>query len=376
MTAVTTRQGEIDFDLHGLVGVRLLDASAADATAVSRQLGPIRATLDREPDIVVRFVDRLRPGRLHLLGVDDAGFTDEAFLVLRAKHKARARVQIGFHEIGARPEIVCERGLPAVPLLIPILNLTVLANGALPLHAAAFSYEGRGVVATGWSKGGKTETLLGFMAQGAEYVGDEWVYVDAEGDRVYGIPEPIRLWEWHLRQLPEYRVAIRRGDLRRLRALKLVQWLERLVPDGAIGGLPPARAFRRVLPLVKGQLFVDVDPQRLFGAGCGSLAAPFDSLFFVGSHEAPEIAVRPVEPGEVARRMVFSLQHERLPFTAYYLKFRFAFPDLANPLIEEAEKLQRERLGLVLAGKPTYAVDHPHPVSIPALFDAISPYCR
>ncbi|HET7743687.1 MAG TPA: hypothetical protein VFK76_03010 [Gaiellaceae bacterium] len=374
--ALATRRGEFDFDLHGLAGVRLLDASPDDAATVSRQLGPIAATLDREPDIVVRFVDRLDPGRLHLLGVDDAGFTDEAFLVLRAKHKTRARVRIGFHEIGDRPEIVCERGLPAVPLLIPILNLTVLANGALPLHAAAFSFAGRGVVATGWSKGGKTETLLAFAARGAEYVGDEWVYLDADGERVYGIPEPIRVWDWHLRQLPQYREAIRGGDRRRLRALRSFRSLERFVPDGTLGDAFPAVALRRIFPVLESQLFVDVDPRRLFGTGFGPLAAPFDHLFFVGSHEAPEIVVRPVDSDEVARRMVFSLQHERMPLMAYYLKFRFAFPELANPLLEQAESLQRERLCQLLAGKPTYAVEHPYPVSIPALFDAISPYCR
>ena len=36
-------------------------------------------------------------------------------------------------------------GLPAVPLLIPIVNLTALANGALPMHASAFTHDGVGV---------------------------------------------------------------------------------------------------------------------------------------------------------------------------------------------------------------------------------------
>ena len=83
------------------------------------------------------------------------------------------------------------RGLPAIPLLVPIVNLTALANGALPLHASAFVHRGTGVVATGWSKGGKTEALLAFSANGARYVGDEWVYVAADGSRVSGIPSPF-----------------------------------------------------------------------------------------------------------------------------------------------------------------------------------------
>src|SRR5436305_6878263 len=91
---------QVDYDLHGLAGIRLLNPSPGDAAAVTRQLGPIQAPLAREPDIVVRFVDRLpTTSRVRYLGVDEAGFTDDAFLVLRSKHKARARVQIAFEQI-------------------------------------------------------------------------------------------------------------------------------------------------------------------------------------------------------------------------------------------------------------------------------------
>lgn len=364
----------VDYDLHGLAGLRLLNASASDAAAVTRQLGPIQAPLTRAPDIVIRFVDRLpTASRVRYLGVDEAGFTDDAFLVLRSRHKARARVQIPFQQIGQQCEIVCESGLPAVPLLIPIINLTVLAKGALPLHASAFTYHGVGVLNTGWSKGGKTETLLAFMAHGARYIGDEWVYISGDGRKMYGIPEPIRVWDWHLQHLPQYRALVGSGDRARLWAIKLAQSLEGAMPNGARKELFPVKAIRRVTPLLKRQSFVDIHPQKLFGEGFGTLAGTLDEIFFVVSHETPDVIVEPMDAGEIARRMVFSLQHERLDFMSYYLKFRFAFPGVSNELIERAEELQRERLAQVLAGKTAHAVYHPYPVPIPALFDAISP---
>ena len=43
----------IDYNLHGLAGVRVVGATARDAAAVDRQLGPIRGPLRRDPDIVV-----------------------------------------------------------------------------------------------------------------------------------------------------------------------------------------------------------------------------------------------------------------------------------------------------------------------------------
>ena len=360
----------IDYDLHGLAGVRLVDATPRDAAAVSRQLGPIRSPLDREPDIVVRFVDRLPTTRLRYLGAGEAAFTDDAFLVLRSKHKAPAKVSIPFAQVGDRCEIVCERGLPAIPLLVPILNLTVLARGALPLHASAFVFGETGVVATGWSKGGKTETLLAFMQRGAKYVGDEWVYISPEGDRIFGIPEPIRLWDWHLSQLPDYRALVGRGDRGRLRALKLALSLE-----GASSRFPYARGLGRALPVLKRQLHVDIEPSQLFGEHAIAASAAFDQLFFVVSRESEKIAVEPIDSREIAQRMRFSLAYERLDLAGYYAMFQFAFPGVANPVLERAAEIERETLERLLADKPANVVYHPYPVSIAALFDAMRPYC-
>ena len=357
-----------DFDLHGTVGIRLVDASPGDARAVARQLGPSQSPLARQPDIVIRFVDRLDTGRVTYLGVDDAGFTEDAFLVLRSKHKARARVQIPLDAVGKRPEIVCERGLPAVPLLIPIVNLTALGNGALPLHASAFVNSGVGVVTTGWSKGGKTEALLAFAAHGARYVGDEWIYVSPDGTRVSGIPEPIRVWDWHLQELPAYRSRIDSGARARLRALRIAR---------SIGGaFPRSETTRRALPLLERQLHVDVKPDTLFGTPSWVGEAPFDRLVLVASHDDTGIDVRPIDPAEVAGRMASSLAYERLDFMGFYLKFRFAFPGKSSELVQAASEIERERLLQVLEGKPAHLVVHPYPVSLTALREAMAPLCR
>lgn len=371
-----TSSSTVDYDLHGLAGVRLLDARPSDVATITRQLGPIQAPLSREPDITIRFVEQLElSGPLRYLGVNEAAFTDDAFLVLRSKHKARARVRIPFQDIGRGCEIVCERGLPAVPLLIAILNLTVLGKGALPMHASAFNYQGRGILATGWAKGGKTETLLSFMAQGATYVGDEWVYLSSDGQRMYGIPEPIRLWGWHLQEMPQYWDAVGRGDRARLRSLDLlVRSMDRTVDSGFGRGTPPVKLMQRMTPLLKRQQNVQLPPHKLFGqVGVGPMSSKPETLLFVASHETDDITVQPVDAQEVARRMVFSLQDERLDFMAYYLKYRFAFPEVGNDLIDNAEAIQRDILEKVLAGKQAFAVYHPYPVSIPALFEAINP---
>lgn len=360
----------VDFDLHGLARVRLIDAGPGDVSTVRRQLGPIQTPVSGEPDLLIRFVDKIPTGSgVRYLGLDEAAFTDDSFFLVRRMGRTRRWVQIPFGEIGQRCEILCERGLAGVPLLTPILNLTVLSRGALPLHASAFTYNGTGIVTTGWAKGGKTETLLAFMARGAAYIGDEWIYISPDGRRMCGIPQPIRVWDWHLQHAPEYRALVGRGHRARMRAIKLLQSVERAMPRaaGLVNGL---------MPVLLRQLYVDVSPERLFGGPLGPLSGSFDQLYFVMSGESPDVRVEPMEPQEVARRMVFSLVYENLYFMSYYMKFRFAFPEAANPLIEGAEELQRRLLLRMLEEKTAYAVYHPYPAPIPALFRAISPLCR
>lgn len=367
---------QIDFDLHGFVGVRLIDALPYDAKIVAKQLGPIQKNLDREPDILIRFVDEFPvSSRIRYIGLNDAGFTDDAFLILRGKYKSRAVVQIPFDQIGARFEITCERGLPAVPLLIAIINLTALSKGILPMHASAFTYKDKGVLATGWAKGGKTETLLAFMEHGAKYVGDEWVYLSQDGRQMYGIPEPIRIWNWHLQDVPRYQGKVERTDQLRLRGLNLlVNTMDKAASAGLGERTAPARLMRRVSPILRRQLNVQIPPEKLFGQQFCSLQGSPDIVFFLASHDSEKTTVQPARAEEIAQRMVFSLQQERLEFLSYYQKFRFAFPELTNSLIENAERIQQELLLKALADKKVYSVYHPYPVPIPELYETISPF--
>jgi hypothetical protein len=322
---------------------------------------------------VISFADRLELGRpVRLLGVDEVGFTEDAFLVLRGKHKSRTRVRIPLDRVGGRCEIACERGLAAVPHLVAIVNLTALAKGALPLHASAFLWRGTGILATGWAKGGKTEALLAFLGEGAAYVGDEWVYLAGDEPRMFGIPEPIRVWDWQLRDVPWLAPRVHRGARARLAALRAVA---RATGRLAEGGGRLARLGRRAQPLVDAQRYVHVPPRKAFGADRCLVEAVPEKLFFVASHDAPELVVRPADPLQVARRMAFSLEEERSGLLACYRRFRFAFPDARNPILEAREERERELLERALGGLEAYEVLHPYPVPIPALFGAMSPWC-
>lgn len=367
-------------NLHDIVRIRLVDAAPADIAAVRRQTGlpAAPAGAGDAADITVRFVDRLPTPGLRYLGVEEAAYTGDAFYVLRGKGKRAVKVQIPFASLGAQPALLCERGRGPVPHLTAITNLTALAKGVLPLHASAFCYRGHGVLATGWAKGGKTETLLGFMARGATYIGDEWVYLRPQGGgfEMLGLPEPIRIWDWHLTEMPAYRARLPRRERLRLAALRpAVALADRAAAYEGRGPLAaPAGFLRRARPLLRRQHGLNVPPERLFGAGNVTPSGSLDRLFFVVSAAAAEVTVEPADPGEIAARMLFSLQEELAPLLATYRQYRFAFPYQPGELVENAAALQREILQRALAGRAAYTVSHPYPAPIPAMVAAMEPY--
>lgn len=193
---------------------------------------------------------------------------------------------------------------------------------------------------------------------------------------MFGIPEPIRLWDWHLIDLPQYRARVGKRDQTRLRAIKVLQSIDEALLRSVDGDMPFNKAMKRVRPVLKGQLYVDIAPQKLFQQHLKTLSSELHKVFFVGSHASTEVTVQPVDPHEVAQRMVFSLQYERQAFMSYYLAYRFAFPERRNEFIEAVEEIQRQRLISLLENIETYAVHHPYPVAIPELFAAVLPYIK
>lgn len=365
----------IDYDIHGLVGIRLIHPSPSDAAAVAKQLGPLQGPLSREPDIVVRFVPHLPLPGLRYVTLHKSGFTDDGFVILQSKkHAAKAR--IAFDQIGQHCEIVCESGLRAVPLLLAILNLTLLTKDCVSLHASAFVYQGRGILVTGWAKGGKTETLLAFALHGAEYVGDEWIVLRGDGESMYGIPEQIRLWDWHLTYLPHVRHQVKRTDRLLFKGIHWLDALQQRLSHGKLHHMFPLPWWREAMPALKRQLHVTMAPQVIFGSGFGSLTAKPEKVVLLMNHAEPSIHVEPTDPVEIARRMVASIQYEQLPFMEHYIASTFAFPDMKNTFIEQMHEYQHDILTRALRGKEAYTVWHPYPFSLHELYEKMRPFCE
>ena len=363
----------IDLQVHGVVGVRLIAATAKDAAKVERQLGAKRTSLEREPDIVIRFAERLSVPAITYLGLNSTGFADDGFYILD-KNEGTIQARIPFNRIGGQCELLCANGLDSIPLLMDIVRFSFLAKSYIPLHAAAFRYEGTGVLVMGWAKGGKTEALLAFANHGAQYVGDEWVLLSAEGRTMYGLPVSVAIRDWHVEHVP---LLVPRVSLEHRILFIMIRSLEGLY---ALWGRTPwrrsllRRMLGRGLPRVRQQLIVRRHPRDLFRDGYCEGGVAMDKLFLTMSHSEPDFRVTPADPLDVARRMAASVVYEHAQFFEYYAAFLFAFPHRRSAFLDEMDTLLEKLLCHALEGTEAYEAIHPYPFSFESLFHAMRPF--
>jgi len=365
-----TSAGSVDFALGGVVRIRIEAATDRDVAVVVRQIGPVQVPVEGDADIVLSFCDKIVTATpLALVAVGESGATDDAFYILSGKAKTPGKAAIAFDQIGSACRIECERSLPAVPHLLAIINMTMLAKGVLPLHASAYVRDGVGVLVMGWAKGGKTELLLSQMEAGADYVGDEWVYVDPSRE-LFGVPEPIRLWRWHLQQLPGLAAKASRSAHLRMSGASLAATTcsaaERVLGRSAAAG----SVLRRAKGVLARQAYVQLSPRVLFPGHClGSAKA--NVLVWARSSEDPQISVSSAEPAQLAHSMLASLDEERAPFLEAYRQFTYAFPDRRSPVVDNAPELERQLLEKIVEDVPILRLDHPYPVDIAQMGDIL-----
>src|SRR5260221_818308 len=140
----------VDFDIHGLVGVRLVAPSPTNVTAVSAQIGPPTSRVLRRPDIVVRYVDRISAGTLHYVDLGKTASSNAGF-ILFPEGDGDGKVSIPFEQIGSDCEIFFKRPVGWFLLLFPILNLTALKkHECVPIKLSAFLNQGTGGLVAAW----------------------------------------------------------------------------------------------------------------------------------------------------------------------------------------------------------------------------------
>lgn len=359
----------VDYRLHGLVTVRALDPDPSDEAELDARLGHFKRQPTERPagraDITLRFVPTIETGPIRWIDPGRVGFSPHGFHVWPERKGGPLRIPLD--RVGRRPELLCSNGSRFGPLLMQLVKTTALGKGAVAAHASAFVWSGTGVVSTGWSRGGKTSALLAFSEHGAEFIGDDCVFIHRDGQRMQGIPSAIPLARYRVRELDRARAAVSSGTRFRQSAASIVSSTGSMAP-GSVG-----RLLSRLGEKFEGRARARLLPSQLFARADSCEARP-DVIFLMLNQADPGIHVSAADPRAVAKQMAESTEDEFGRLRSLYTAFKFAYPGQVSPLLERAENLRRQILESALASKRAYVVRHPYPVKLAGLHSAMHAY--
>ena len=371
----SSNQRIVEFNMYGLIGIRLIDPSDHDISRLQNQFGLIQTTLQQAPEISMRFVENFSVNSLNYLGLNSTGYLNDKFYLLDKKNGS-IQAQIPFELIGKHCEIVCRSGLSTIPLLPEIIMFSLMKKNYIWLHASAFSYNGNSILVMGWEKGGKTESLLAFGNQNGQYIGDEMVALSSDGKKMFGIPIPMAIWEWQIKYLSKLIPTIKFQYKIVFKIILSFEKIHGIFAKGRLKDFFPLQILGDALPALKRKLKIWALPSELFKNQQGKQGIAPNKVFLVMSHDQPDISIESCNPEEIAQRMAISNQYERMYFFKYYKAFKFAFPHLRNEFLETIDEKQDTLISHALTGKESYKVLHPYPVSLDELFNKMEPLCQ
>jgi hypothetical protein len=360
----------VDFDVRGLIGVRLLDGSESDVASVRRQLGSSTGALGRIPDVVIRFVEQLPLQGATLVASRGSAFTEEGFLIVQ-EPKSGLKAQIPLWELGGPCEIVCESGVRSVPLLMDAVKLASLKKGLVPLPAAAFEHEGVGVLVAGGPRSGKTTSMLAFARHGGLFVADDLAFVRSDGREMFGLDTAVTVAASQLAELPGAGAALSPRERGRLGLYQRLDSVRRWAAEDAPEGSLRARLSERVAGPLSEKLLLDCRPAALFGEAVVPSSEP-RQVFLTLGHDAPDIRVKGVTSEELVDRVANLLQADDLPLLSRHLDYRMAALGQPHAFIDGAHELRRSLLERAFAGKEAFVIRRPPGVHLEALFRAMT----
>ncbi len=162
-------------------------------------------------------------------------------------------------------------------ILEQLIHFQLLKRGKTLCRAAAFRAGGNVVLCPGWRDVGKTNLLLHFLCDGANYIGDGWTIVHGAGT-VQGLPKRLNLLYHNIMPFPDLVAHLPE------RSSALLEFVEQ-----AHGG--DYELNENVVHVLEERARVQIPPAELFGQAVERDASPIDRVFLLQGDQADEGAV-------------------------------------------------------------------------------------
>jgi len=359
--------------IHDFVNIDLIDPPNKLAHFMGEELGYFQidsgSSKQDNSDIVVRFVDELPiMGKREYISLY-AGYDDVSLFVMDGlQHKAT----IPFDSLEGNCKIICEKGFDPLNILLLLENLLrykFVLKEAVLIHASAVSYHGQGIIFPAWANTGKTNLLLQFLKDGANYISDDFAIIREDG-LIYGYPRRLQLFDYNFSEFPQLAVTLDRSA--RLDFVKQKLSTKLLKKWTRIPLL--TRLLKRVKRKSSEALHIRAPAKELFPDVEIDGSRRIDKIFFLVRAHSQIIEIERMAPEVLANKMVPCLSFERHYPYDYRLLYKFAYPMKENKLLDKVEQMEGDIISRAIKNSHIYCVRLPRSHSSLKLFRTVQQY--
>jgi hypothetical protein len=257
----------------------------------------------------------------------------------------------------------------------PALQVSLVAGGSVAVHASSVEIDGRGVLVSGWSESGKTETALAMMESGARFVSDKWTIIGQDRE-LSAFPINVGVRRWVLEYLPTLKSSITLGARAQFAVARIGSVL--LAPAGRGRARNRATAMirdaaRLATALGDRAAFSAKDIREAYGqVDDPTRRVPTRAVIVLVSVPGSAITTEPADPAWAAARLARSAAYERRSYFGLLQRAGFASIHRPSSVLEAAIEREESLLRSILEGCTVVAVRAPFPTDPTRVADAIA----
>jgi len=222
-----------------------------------------------------------------------------------------------------------------------ILFFRMLARGVFLAHSSAVSRAGTGILFPAWAHTGKTNVALEFVANGYDYMADDWCLVSSSGE-LLGYPRWLRLFSYNFEAHPELKTTVGGPKERRrlARQLAMTRLAHSLNPDARLAADLRGRLESRYFVYVRAPIHQVVPGSR------EGMRAPLTKACLLSTTRSGGVSIAPIAPEELARRVALTAMYERYMFNLDRVAKAYAgLPDGPLDFAQAGEVVLRQAFG-------------------------------
>ena len=202
-------------------------------------------------------------------------------------------------------------------------HFQLLRRGSVFCHSSAFRLGGKGVLCPAWRNVGKTNLLLQFLQNGAEYIADDWSVVQSDGS-FRCLPKRLNLLYYNFDQFPEMLDSVP-DDFAAL--VRFVRRAKRGEFD----------LNQETLEVMEGQARMRISPYELYDQVMDTTPKPIDHVLLlqrIAETDRP-VAIEEIDHETLVTSLASILEFEQSHFHLAYSVFR-ARTGIRVDLLEDA----------------------------------------